>query len=133
MQSYYTENVLQSCDEYRDNKKFRPFVELNSDAMAEVDSKIGVLNLAIEFDATHKSKQRYSQKIDDYYVEYGIDRVLYVCANRYILHAMLRIDKEASERHECEPKLYFALLDGVTGAIGELTFTNAKGGIFVVG
>ena len=132
VQCYYTENVLQSCDEYHEDERFQPFVELNSDAMAEVNTRIGALNLAIEFDATHKSHRRYSQKIDDYYVEYGIDGVLYVCASRYILHALLRIDKEASERHACEPKLYFALLEDVTGTAGKITFTNANRDIFCV-
>ena len=132
VQRYYTENVLQSCDEYRDDEKFQPFVELNSDAMAEIDTRIGVLNLAIEFDATHKSKQRYSQKIDDYYVEYGVDGVLYVCANKYILHVLLKVDQEMAKRHECEPKLYFSLLEDVAGAVGKMTFTNANRDIFCV-
>ena len=132
VQRYYTENVLQSCGEYRDDEKFQPFIELNSDAMAEVDTRIGVLNLAIEFDATHKSKQRYSQKIDDYYIEYGVDGVLYICVNKYILRVLLRVDEEVAKRHECEPKLYFALLDDVTGAGEKMTFTNANKDIFCV-
>ena len=46
VQRYYTENVMQSCNEYHDDSKFQPFIELNSDAMAEVDTRIGILNLA---------------------------------------------------------------------------------------
>ena len=130
VQSYYTENVMQSCDEYHDDKKFQPFIKLNSDAMAEVDTRIGALNLAIEFDATHKSKHRYSQKVNDYYVEHGVDGVLYICANKYILRALLGIDKKVSKRHACDPKLYFALLDNVTGAGEKMTFTNTNRDIF---
>ena len=132
VQCYYTENVLQSCDEYHEDEKFQPFVELNSDAMAEVDTRIGVLNLAIEFDATHKSKRRYSEKIDDYYIENGVDGVLYICENKHILNVLLRIDKEVSESYACEPKLYFALLEDVTGAVGKMTFTNTDKDIFCV-
>lgn len=132
VQRYYTENVMQSCDEYHDNSKFQPFIELNSDAMAEVDTRIGILNLAIEFDATHKSKHRYRQKVNDYYVERGVDGVLYICANKYILQALFKVDREVSERHQCDHKLYFALLDDVTGAAGEMAFTNASNGIFCV-
>ncbi len=124
---------MQSCDEYHDDRKFQPFIELNSDAMAEVNSKIGVLNLAIEFDATHKSTHRYSQKVNAYYVKRGVDGVLYICANKHILNVLHKVDKEVSDRHKCKHKLYFALLENVTGAIGELTFTNAKKGIFCVG
>ena len=132
VQSYYTENVLQTCTGFRSDRQFRPFVELNSDAMAEVDTRIGVLNLAIEFDTAHKSKDRYRQKVNAYYVKRRIDGVLYVCASKHILDRLFKIDTEVSDRHKCEHKLYFALLEDVTGAIGKLTFTNAKGGIFVV-
>ena len=132
VQHYYTENVLQTSIDLQNDEKFRPFIRLNSDAMAEVDSKAGVLNLAIEFDATHKSKQRYSQKIDDYYVEYGVDGVLYICANKYILHALLKADREVSERHACDHKLYLALLGDVTGAREKMTFTNANRDTFCV-
>ena len=133
VQNYYTENVLQTCTGFNSDRQFRPFVELNSDAMAEVDTRIGVLNLAIEFDTAHKSKDRYRQKVNAYYVKRGVDGVLYVCASKNILNVLHKVDKEVSDRHKCEHKLYFALLEDVTGAIGELTFTNAKGGIFVVG
>ena len=63
VQSYYIENVLQTFTEFKPDRQFRPFVELNSDAMAEVETRIGVLNLAIEFDTAHKSKDRYRQKV----------------------------------------------------------------------
>ena len=47
VQGYYTENVLQTRIDFKDDKWFQPFIKLNSDAMAEVDTRIGVLNLAI--------------------------------------------------------------------------------------
>ena len=133
VQRYYSENVLQSCDEYRDDRKFRPFIKLNSDAMAEVDTRIGVLNLAIEFDTTHKSKSRYLRKLNTYYVEQGVDGVLYICANKYILNVLLKVDREVSDRYQCDPKVYFALLENITGAAGELTFRSVHKGIFCVG
>ena len=132
VQNYYTENVLQTCTGFKSDRQFRPFVELNSDAMAEVDTRIGVLNLAIEFDTAHKSKDRYRQKVNAYYVKRGVDGVLYVCANKHILNVLHKVDREVSDRHKCKHKLYFALLENVTGAEGGLTFTNAKKGIFVV-
>ena len=132
VQRYYTENVLQTSTDLQGERKFRPFITLNSDAMAEVDSRIGVLNLAIEFDTTCKSKNRYMDKINAYYFNCGVDGVLYICANKYILHALLKADREVSERHQCDHKLYFALLEDVTGAVGEMAFTNASEGIFCV-
>ncbi len=132
VQSYHTENVLQSCAAYRDDRKFQPFIKLNSDAMAEVETRIGVLNLAIEFDMTHKSKSRYLHKLNTYYVEPGVDGVLYICANKYILNVLLKVDREVSDRYQCDPKVYFALLADVTAATGELTFRSVHKGIFCV-
>ena len=130
---YYTENVLQACEDFKSDKEFRVFVELNSDAMARVDSKVGVLNLAIEFDMIHKSKDRYHQKVNSYYVKRGVDGVLYICASKHILDRLFKIDKAVTERYKCGHKLYFALLEDVTRTSGELIFTNARGGIFNVG
>ena len=132
VQNYYTENVLQTCTGFKSDRQFRPFVELNSDAMAEVNSKVGVLNLAIEFDTTHKSKDRYRQKVNAYYAKRGVDGVLYVCANKHILNRLLKIDKELADSYRRKPKVYLAMLGDVIGERDEMTFTNAIGYIFHV-
>ena len=46
VQRYYTKNVLQTRIDFKDDEWFRPFIEFNSDAMAEVDSRVGTLHLA---------------------------------------------------------------------------------------
>ena len=132
VQSYYTENVLQTCTGFKSDRQFKPFVELNSDAMAEVDTKVGVLNLAIEFDTTHKSKDRYRQKINAYYGQRGVDGVLYICVSKHILNTLLKIDKEVSDRHRRKPRVYLAMLGDVIGERDEMAFTNAIGYIFCV-
>ena len=132
VQGYYPENVLQTRIDFKNNEWIKPFVELNSDAMIEVDSKVGTLNLAIEFDATHKSHRSYRRKLNAYYVQDKIDAVLYVCASIYILHTLLKLDAEATERHVCQSKFYFALFNDVTEAKNEMTFKNTHGDIFRV-
>ena len=123
--NYYTENVLQTCPDYKSDEKFRQFVQLNSDAMAEVDSSVGVLNLAIEFDTVYKSNIRYLKKIKAYYFSHRVDGVLYICANENILSRLLKVDSKVAERHRRKPLLYFALLEDVTKESSELKFTNA--------
>ena len=132
VQGYYTKNVLQTRTDCQDNEWFQPFIKLNSDAMVEVDSKAGTLHLAIEFDMTHKNNRRYRRKLNAYYRQHKIDGVLYICADKYILHALLKLDSEAAKRHHCHPKLYFALLENVTGEQDELRFQNASKRIFCV-
>ena len=84
VQGYYTENILQTRTDFKNDEWFKPFVELNSDAMVAIDSKVGTLHLAIEFDLTHKSHRRYQRKLNAYYGQDKIDGVLYVCADEYI-------------------------------------------------
>ena len=111
--------------------------------MVAVDSKVGTLHLAIEFDLTHKSHRRYQRKLNAYYrfaheacwplpSSHKIDGVLYVCADEYILQTLRKLDSKAAERHECDPKLYLAMFADVTSGEGEMTFTNASGDIFRV-
>ena len=146
MQGYYTENILQTRTDFRDNEWFHPFIKLNSDAMAEVDSKVGTLHLSIrfahgkafcrflapEFDLTHKNHRRYRRKLNAYYRQQKIDGVLYICADEYILHTLQKLDNEAAERHYCHPKMYLALLADVIGVHNELRFKNASEHIFCV-
>ena len=132
VQGYYTENVLQARTDLQANEWFQPFIELNSDAMTEVDSRVGTLHLAIEFDLTHKSHRRYRRKLNAYYGHRKIDGVLYICADEHILKTLCKLDHEAAERHHSDHKLYFALLADVTGGEGKMTFTNASKDIFCV-
>ena len=126
IKNYYTENVLQSCTEFKNDTRFYPFVELNSDGVILIDTKIGILDLAIEFDAHQKSDEWYRDKINDYYFRRNVDGVLYICANQYILDALLKVDGEVSRRHRCYPKMYFALVDDVIHAKDEMIFKNVK-------
>ena len=132
IKSYYTENVLQTCSELKENIRFQPFVELNSDGVILIDTKIGILDLAIEFDANRKSNERYRNKINDYYFKRNIEGVLYICANQYILNALLKIDYEVSHRHQSNPKMYFALLNDVIHTRNEMIFKNVDKYIFQV-
>lgn len=50
-------------------------------------------------------------------LEEGEERVLYICADKCVLRALLEVDKEVSDCHRCSPKLYFTLLADATGAI----------------
>ena len=132
VQEYYTENVLQTRTDFKNNEWFKPFVALNSDAMIEVDSKVGTLNFAIEFDTTHKNHRSYRRKLYAYYRQQKIDGVLYICANEYILHTLLKLDREAAELHHCQSKFYFAMFNDVVNTKSEMIFKSASGDIFCV-
>lgn len=129
---YYTENVLQTNNDLRGDEKFQPFIDLNSDAMVEVDTKVGVLNLAVEFDTAHKSKNRYFHKLNAYYGKRIVDGVLYICANKHILNTLLKVDQDVSNRRRCKPRVFFAIFADVTGGCEEVVFRNIDNYIFCV-
>ncbi len=130
VKSYYTENVLQSCSEFQE--EYQAFLDLNSDGMTLVETKIGTLKLAIEFDSSTKSKERYRKKVDAYYWEQKVHGVLYICKNSYILNVLHKIDQEISQKHQCSSKMYFALLNDITTDKEELIFRDINSYVFKI-
>ena len=123
VKSYYTETVLQTCPDFKEDPCYRSFVDLNSDGMASIETKMGLLDLAIEFDVSRKTKQRYREKLGNYYWK-EVSGVLYVCSNECTLNMLHRVEREVSNSHQCDSKVFFSLLDDVLSAKDEMVFTD---------
>ncbi len=130
VKNYCTENILQSCPKIAD--EYQGFVNLKSDGVVCVETKVGILNLAVEFDSCVKSKKRYHKKIDAYYWESKVHGVLYICATSYVLNALHKVEREVSQKHQCSSKIYFALLNEITMDKKELIFRDIENYIFRV-
>ncbi len=128
--SYVPENVLQCCDFYRSNENFRPFVELNSDAAISVQTKVGEVKLALEYERSKKLATRYKEKLDQYYRSGQVDGVLYICDNRELQNIIWKSDRKISQSHQCDPKVYCALSEDVLTNRDELIFSNVDKYIF---
>ncbi|MEZ4744004.1 MAG: hypothetical protein R3B45_16410 [Bdellovibrionota bacterium] len=126
VKNYYPENILQACCNVKGSDPFKPFIELNSDALVELNMNTEKLYLALEYEASLKNLDRYKDKIDSYYWA-GVRAVLYICQNKKILRALQKIDQMISESHHKNPKLYFALYDKALTDKGELLLTNILG------
>ena len=132
VKTYYTENILQTSPNLKADDSFQPFIKLNSDGLALVSTKVGILKLAIEFDSYPKSDRRYRKKLDDYYWESEVNGVLYICADKYTLRSLCKLDREVAKSHSCDFKVFFALLEDVVSPNKEMTFHNADMRIFKV-
>jgi hypothetical protein len=130
--SYYTENVLQSSLDYKEDKYLLPFIKLNSDALVQLETKLGTVNLAVEYEASLKSYRRYKKKFDEYYSSRDIEGVLYICSKKCILETLKKVDRDVSKRHQCEPKMYFTLLENILEPKEEVVFRNIDQFIFKV-
>lgn len=127
---YYTENVLQTCNEFKEDEKLLPFIKLNSDAVISLETKIGIVHLAIEYDSSRKSKERYKKKIEEYYQQYKIQGILYICESKYILNCIHKVEPEIAKRHQSDFKMYYSLLDNVLNSSDEIIFKNVEGYLF---
>ena len=132
VKTYYTENILQTSPNLKSDTSFQPFIKLNSDGLALVKTKVGILKVAIEFDSYPKSDKRYRKKLDDYYWESGVNGVFYICADKYTLRSLCKLDREIAKSHSCDLKVFFALLEDVISPNKEMTFHNADMCIFKV-
>ena len=127
---YTTENVLQCCEFYRNDDDFRSFVDLNSDAVISVKTKVGEVRLALEYERSKKLVTRYNDKLDQYYRQNGVDGVLYVCDTGELRNLIWKADLEVSGSHQCDPKVYCALLKDVLESTDEVLFSNVDKYIF---
>ena len=59
-----------------------------------------------------------------------VDGVLYICQNREILNLILKSDQEVAESHQCDPKVYAALLNDVLVTDKDILFKNVDQYVF---
>lgn len=127
---YITENILQCCEAFKDDEALRPFVDINSDAAVSVQTKVGEVRLALEYERSKKLVARYNDKLDQYYRTSGVDGVLYVCDSGEIQNLIWKSDRKISGNHQCDPKVYCAQLNDVLASKEEILFHNVDGYIF---
>jgi len=92
--SYVTENTLQTFPIRNLGEQYEPFVRNNSDAAIKLVVNETPIYFALELELTLKNKQRISEKIKSYYSESGISRVLYVVDNSTSINSIISQEKK---------------------------------------
>ncbi len=127
---YLPENVLQACEYFQSSEEFQAFSRLNSDAALVLDTKVGRLNVAFEFECSAKSVSRYVRKMRDYYLSSNIEAVLYVCENVGIERTLRQAELEAAATFD--PKIFFCQIEKFQNQNSDLVFCNRNNGRFIL-
>ncbi len=123
---YYPENLLQTCEVFQNDPKFKAFVNINSDAALELNSTNGKFLMALEYEASGQSAARYREKLASYYQADWIPIVLYVCEKPCTIETLKNVDLELRKEMNAESKMYFSLRSDVHLGLKELRFINTE-------
>ncbi len=120
---YLTENMLNCDSTYSQDKKYKYFISLQSDAVCDVQFSKGNFNLAIEYESHAKANVRYEEKFLNYY-NTDIQAVIYICESKNLMANLKKIDKGVCKAKNFSSKIYFCLMDELKNSSSMITFSN---------
>ena len=124
--SYYTENQIQTWGIAGFDRTLTSFVNLNSDALVEIQFSSGSQLIPLELEMHLKAKDRYEQLLKRYYQRDDVFLILYICESQNILNKVREM--EATLFKSEQPKFLYKLKQEFdTDAY--LEFTNCNGNI----
>ncbi len=128
---FYSENEMQSLALFSGDPKLDSFRIMQVDAAVELRNQLGKsLLCALEFEANLKSKIRYRDRVQRYYLSDSIPAVLYVSLNPKIEEVVKYFEKmEAPKEFK---KIYFASFDSFRAMDGPVMFENQDGIKFMI-
>lgn len=122
---YYTENMLQACEDFTGRDSTVAFVKNNTDAALEIRKNGKITVVGLEFERSEKAFDRYAKKLLSYYSDPCTAVIFYVCRSAAIQKIVARA--EASVMGSDRPRCFYALVENVLEPAGKCTFTNLKG------
>ncbi|MCB0368313.1 MAG: hypothetical protein KDD45_02450, partial [Bdellovibrionales bacterium] len=125
-----SESELQSCDDFKKNDETKPFVDLHSDGVLCLLRENDSIYVALEYEASVKTKSRYWDKLSDYYKHSSIPAIFYIAKSQDILRVVQSVDREIVKDNGKKFKFYYTELENVLEGSSELTFENLSGRIF---
>lgn len=120
--SYYSENELKCGLNYISDFDLVSVEDFGCDAIVVVNAEGQELIMAIEYEISLKSKERYVQLFTKYYVETKIHSVLYITEKESMINTLRKVDQECSGKND--PKMHFTTFQKVLDATTELEFDN---------
>ena len=104
---YLTENEIQTWGSTLYGERYSPFVDLRPDAIVDMQVPRGIVRVPVEYDACHKSKDRYTTFVDKYYNRSNVAIVLMICGQEGIMKVIK--DVEEKKITSSRPKFFYAL------------------------
>lgn len=123
------ENYLQCMPNEHLDKGHLPFKELNSDGLILLQAEDKIIYMALELELSLKFSKRYRNFFTNYYLESGVDGVLFVAGNNRILRKVQKLEQEVTKNDY--NKFFYIELDELLKNKGG-HFLNVKGDILKV-
>lgn len=123
--TYMTENTLKTWENLSTDPLLLPYVQVNCDAVAEIPVGRGIVRFAVEYEASKKHWNRYSDILDNYYSNPGIPFVIYVCEDGSLIRDLK--SKDRNSYGDQDPKIFYITADQILKSnTVELTNRNGK-------
>lgn len=125
---WYSENELQSYQDFQENSEFEPFFNSNTDAVIDVFNKSKTKSrfFGLEYEESPKCPSRIKDKLESYLSQDDIFRVIYISKNQNIqkkwMSCLCKIDSHAGK-----DKFYFATINEILSASSKFIFENING------
>ena len=120
---YFTENEIQTWGSTLYKEGCVDFVDLRPDAIVDMQTPSGTVKVPLEYDAHHKSRDRYTAFVDKYYNRNDVAIVFMVCEQEQIMETIKDIEekRDISDR----PKFFYALKTDLLRS-DTATFVNCR-------
>ena len=130
LKNYYSENYLQNCLLDAGEEKLFPFRDLRSDAVLSLELNQGSISVALEYERTKKTENRYIKKLVDYHLKNNITAVFYVCKNRRIRDFIEIIGQGIDGKFSS--KIYTALSEKIPEMENIMEFKKLNKEVFIL-
>lgn len=121
--SYHSENQIQTYRDFDAEESLQPYKQHFSDAVLTVEeASESPTFIALEYEASCKSREDYRKKLSDFYFYSAFDAVLYVCKDKHIEKQIKKIDDQIGNGKI--RKIFFIQLEELLKAKEIVTFRN---------
>jgi hypothetical protein len=123
--SYYTENEIQSYVRFNDDPKLNTYKSFLCDALMFCKKGNGKgAYFAIQYEPIQKSSTRYKEILTNYYTEPLLNFVLYVCIDLVTEKKIKEIETQIAK--QSDRKIYFIQLKNLIENSNPIKFINQK-------
>lgn len=123
VKEYFTENQMQTYQDFQFDEKLKPFSELHFDALIRFhDTKDGPVFIPLEFEANAKSQTLYKKRMSKIYYYKTVPAIFYVCANTQVENAIKKAESLFATNQK--KKLYFITQENLMKSKESVTFIN---------
>lgn len=120
---YFTENQIQTYQDFNSEKELEAFKTSYCDAMLSVQSPgKSMVNMALEFEVSEKSFSDYQTKVYDLYRKEEIVAALYICTDKRVEEKIKKVEKKMFPN--VHKKIHFIQLDNFFRSNSLVTFLN---------